>query len=114
MNKLILLFLIGAGSAMADSSREQTIYNAYNNYLSEPTYSTINNDTAAALSAAADQHHFDWATNKWQASAGVGQSESEQALSVGAAKRYGALLFTGAIQQGSGARSLGMGVTGRF
>lgn len=84
MNKLILLFLIGAGSGgvMADSSREQTIYNTYNNYLSETTVNQNSDCKEKALSAAQSNNQMAYGVHRPQMSIGGGYCNGDSAVSV--------------------------------
>lgn len=69
--------------------------------------------TGTALGLAASQHHFDWHTNKWQASIGGGFYDDSQAVSGAFGKKVGDVLLNGSIGC-DGACGGGMGATFRF
>ena len=96
-----------------------------NEYITNETYTTIeqirteasnevNDGVALNLSAAALQ--FDWSTNDWQYSGGLGNYENRTSGSVGLAKRFGGILLNGSYNRAleSGSAGYNVGITGRF
>lgn len=86
---------------------------AIQEYSSEAS-DNLNDSTAINLSAASLQ--FDWATNDWQYSGGLGNYANKTAGSIGLAKRLGPLMFNGSYNQSleSGNKGYNLGFTGRF
>jgi hypothetical protein len=116
MNKIFLLFLIGAGSAMADSSREQTIYNTYNNHLSETTVNQYDDCKGAALSSAIGNTQMYLGTRKPQLSVGMGSCGGEYAgsLMFGARPCDSCALVNGSFSTNGDVNTLGIGATFLF
>lgn len=86
---------------------------AIQEYSSEAN-DNVNDSAAINLSAAALQ--FDWATNDWQYSGGLGNYANRTAGSIGLAKKVGPLMFNGSYNQSleSGNKGYNLGFTGRF
>jgi hypothetical protein len=115
MNKLILLFLIGAGSVMADSNREQTIYNTYNN-SSETTINQYDGCKGAALSSAIGNTHMAFGVRKPQLSVGIGVCEGEYAGSVMFGDRPcdSCAMMNGSFSTNGDVNTFGLGATFAF
>ena len=88
------------------------------NYITENYRTDVSNDmndgVALNLSAAALQ--FDWSTDAWQYSGGLGNYENRTAGSFGLAKRFGGILLNGSYNRAmeSGKAGYNVGITGRF
>ena len=96
-----------------DSTDIVDSYSVTNNYTTEVS-NEINDGVALNLSAAA--LNFDWGTNDWQYSGGLGNTESRTAGSIGIGKRIGGIMLNGSYNRAmeSGKEGYNIGLTGRF
>lgn len=69
-----------------------------------------------ALSLAASQVQFDWATTRWQAGIGMGNYSSSTSLAVGVGKKFcqKCPLVNGTIGKSDGKTGTGIGLNFRF
>ena len=82
-------------------------------YTTEVT--NVTTDTkGVALSLATAQHHFDFGTHSWQGSIGVGNFNSDSAISFGVAKRLNRVLVNASVAHEHDDTGVGVGVNWRF
>ena len=102
-------------------------YNTYDEYITNTTetYTTVQEyktgitndiDDGVALNLSAAALNFDWGTNDWQYSGGLGNYESRTSGSIGLGKRIGGLMLNGSYNRAmeSGKEGYNIGITGRF
>ena len=77
-------------------------------------YITNDSSRGIALAIAASQHNFDFGTDSWQGSVGVGSYKDNNASSFAIGKRYGRVLFSGSISTDNDDMAYGAGINWRF
>lgn len=87
-------------------------------YYQPPTQVTNNlvssDSNGIALAIATAQHHFDFGTHSWQGSIGVGNFNSDSAISFGVAKRMNRVLVNASFGHEHDNTGVGVGVNWRF
>lgn len=112
----------GYGNDIHDTYVTNNVYPTETYYITEETTNTqvitsdnlVSDGIALSLSAAALQ--FDWGTDKFQWSGGLGHTGSRTSGSFGIAKQLGGVLLNGSYNQAleSGVKGYNIGLTGRF
>ena len=110
---IILLTLVS--SAWADKLHKPYL-TAPITRITQVNETTITKDQAAgvALAIAGNQHHFDFATDDWQASVGLGSYNEEDAASLAMGKRLKGVLLNGSVGRADGEYGYGIGMNWRF
>lgn len=113
MNKLIAFGCLLASlffMALADSygSERYPVNNTVNHY----TVVVEGKGTATAI--ASSQHNFDWSTDKWQGSFGLGGFSNKSAHSFGLAKKFDKVLINGSVSHEEADTGYGLGIGWRF
>lgn len=112
----------GYNDGLHDTNITNNIYPTETYYITETVENThvinqnnmVSDGIALSLSAASLQ--FDWGTDKWQWSGGLGHTGSRTSGSFGIAKQLGGVLLNGSYNQAleSGVKGYNIGLTGRF
>ena len=123
---LIVAFIVYISVAFASGSHHDThvtnVYPTETFYVTEQvntstfaTSTVINENTSgAALGIATGQLNFDFATDAFQVSAGLGNYQDDKAGVIGVAKRFGGILINGSYGKESNSEGYGIGATMRF
>lgn len=100
------------------TTTEQQVVINIDNSSSQPvdkyTYVPTSNTEGVASAIASSQHHFDFGTDAWQGSLGVGNYENNNAASFSVGKRFDRILFNGTIITENDKVSYGFGLNWRF